>query len=54
MPFKAFKRIYRMANVKKVPEQNLQIRDTGDNKLGYKGTYLVPMQPLGRKVKCMI
>jgi hypothetical protein len=34
----------------KVPEKSLKIKDAGGNVLGYKGTYLVPMQVLGRKV----
>jgi hypothetical protein len=50
MPFKPFKRIYGSAKPKKLPEKKLHIRDTGGNDLGYKGTYLVPMQILGRKV----
>ena len=50
MPFKAFKRIYGTAKCKKLPETNLHIRDAGGNDLGYKGTYLAPMQVLGRKV----
>ena len=43
MPFKAFKRIYGSTNVKKV-NANLNIKDAGGNDLGYKGTYLLPMQ----------
>jgi hypothetical protein len=49
MPFKAFKHIYhiyRSAHSKIVPEKNLMIKDAGRNDLGYKGTYLVPMQIL--------
>ena len=36
--------------MKKLPEKDLHIRDAGGNDLGYKGTYLVPMQILGREV----
>ena len=36
--------------MKKLPEKELHIRDAGGNDLGYKGTFLVPMQLLGRKV----
>ncbi len=50
MPFKASKRIYGPAKLKKLPEKELHIRDTIGNVLGYKGTYLVPMQILSRKV----
>ena len=50
MPFKAFKRIYDSTKPKKLPEKELQIRDARGNDLGYKGTYLVSMQILGRKV----
>ncbi len=50
MPFKAFKRIYGTSNLKKVPEMGLKIKDAGGNDLGYKGTFLVPMQILGRKI----
>ncbi len=50
MPFKAFKRIYGTSKLKKVPEIGLKIKDAGGNDLGYKGTFLVPMQIFGRKV----
>jgi hypothetical protein len=50
MPFKAFKRIYGTTKLKKKPEPDLKIKDAGGNDLGYKGTYLVPMQILGRKI----
>ena len=33
-----------------LPEKELHIRDAGGNDLGYKGTYLVLMKILGRKV----
>jgi hypothetical protein len=46
MPFKAFKRIYGTSKIKKKPENDLKIKDAGGNDLGYKGTYLVPMQIL--------
>ncbi len=48
MPFKAFKRIYGTSKLKKLPENGLKIKDAGGNDLGNKGTYLVPMQILGR------
>jgi hypothetical protein len=38
MPFKA------------LPEKELHIRDARGNDLGYKGTYIVPMQVLSIKV----
>jgi hypothetical protein len=50
MPFKAFKRIYGTSKLKKMPENNLKIKDAGGNDLGYSRTYLVPMQILGRKI----
>ncbi len=50
MPFKAFKRIYGTTKLKRKPEPDLKIKDAGGNDLGYKGTYLVPMQILGRKI----
>ncbi len=50
MPFKAFKRIYGTSKLKKVPEAGLRIKDAGSNDLGYKGTFLVPKQILGRKI----
>jgi hypothetical protein len=50
MPFKAFKRIYGTSKLKMTPKNNLKIRDAGGNDLGYRGTYLVPMQILGRKI----
>jgi hypothetical protein len=50
MPFKAFKRIYGTTKLKKKPEPDLKIKDAGGNDLGYKETYLVPMQILGRKI----
>jgi hypothetical protein len=50
MPFKAFRRIYGTTKIKKLPERSLKIKDAGGNDLGYEGTYLVPMQVLGRKV----
>jgi hypothetical protein len=50
MPFKAFKRIYGTTKLKKLPENSLKIKDAGSNDLGYKRTYLVPIQVLGRKV----
>jgi hypothetical protein len=50
MPFKAFKRIYNIAKPIKLPERELHIRDAGGKDLGYKGTYLVLMQILYRKV----
>ncbi len=50
MPFKLFKRIYGTSKLKKMPENNLKIKDAGGNDLGYRGTYLVPMQILGRKI----
>ncbi len=50
MPFKAFKRIYGTSKPKNTPENNLKIKDAGGNNLGYRGTYLVPMQILGRKI----
>ncbi len=33
-----------------MPEAGLKIEDAGGNDLGYKGTFLVPMQILGRKI----
>jgi hypothetical protein len=50
MPFKAFKRIYSPTKLKKLPEKDLHIKDAGGKDLGYKGTYLVLIQILGRKV----
>jgi hypothetical protein len=50
MPFKAFKRIYGPAKLKKLPEKKLHIRDTRGNNLGYKAHILYPMQILCRKV----
>jgi hypothetical protein len=50
MPIKALKRIYGSAKLKKLPEKELHIRDAWGNNLGYKGTYLIPMLILGRKV----
>ncbi len=50
MPFKAFKRIYGTSKLKKLPENGLKIKDAGGNDLGCKGTYIVPMQILGRKI----
>ncbi len=51
MPFKAFKRIfYGPAKLKKLPEKELDLRNDERNHLEYKGTYVVPMQLLGRKV----
>ena len=49
MPFKAFKRIYGSTNVKKI-NANLNIRDAGGNDLGYKGTYLLPIQLMGKRI----
>jgi hypothetical protein len=46
MPFKAFKRIYGPDKLKKLPKKELHIRDAGGNDLGYKGTFLLPMQIL--------
>ncbi len=50
MPFKAFKRIYGTTKLKRKPEPDLKIKDAGGNDLGYRGTYMVPMQILGRKI----
>jgi hypothetical protein len=50
MPFKAFKRIYGTTKLKRKPESDLKIKDAGGNDLGYKGTFLVTMQILGRKI----
>jgi hypothetical protein len=36
--------------VKKLHEKSLKIKDAGGNDIGCKGTFLVPMQVLGRKV----
>ena len=49
MPFKAFKRIYGTAQPKKI-DAKLNIRDAGGNDLGYQGTYLLPMQLMGKKI----
>jgi hypothetical protein len=46
----SIKMIYGTSKVKELPENSLKIKDAGGNDLGYKGTYLVPMQVLGRKV----
>jgi hypothetical protein len=50
MQFKALKQIDGKANPKKLSEENLLIKDAGGKDLGYKGTYLVPMQILGVKM----
>ena len=49
MPFKVFKRIYGSTNAKKM-DAKLNIRDAGGNDLGYKGTYLLPMQHMGKRI----
>jgi hypothetical protein len=48
--FRAFKRIYGPAKPKKLPEKALHIRGGGGNNLVYKGTLLVLMQILVKKV----
>jgi hypothetical protein len=50
MPFKAFKRIHGIFKLRQKPEKDMKIKDAGGNDLGYKGTVLVPMQILGRKI----
>jgi hypothetical protein len=50
MPYKASKRIYGPAKLEKLPEKGLHIKSIAGNDMGYKGTYLVPMQIPGRKV----
>ncbi len=50
MPFKAFKKIHGTTNLKRKPEPDLKIKDAGGNDLGYRGTYMVPMQILGEKL----
>jgi hypothetical protein len=50
VPFKVFKRIYGTTKPKQKPKPDLKIKDAGGNDLGYKGTYMVPMQILGRKI----
>ncbi len=50
MPFKAFKKIQSTNKLKQKPEPDLKIKDAGGNDLGYRGTYLVPMQIFGRKI----
>ena len=49
MPFNAFKRIHGTAQPKKI-NAKLNIRDAGGNDLGYQGTYLLPMQLIGKKI----
>ena len=49
MPFKAFKQMYGTTHPKKI-DVKLNIRDAGGNELGYQGTYLLPMQLMGKKI----
>ena len=49
MSFKALKRIYNTTQPKKI-DAKLNIRDAGSNDLGYQGTYLLPMQLMGKKI----
>ena len=54
LPFKAFKRIYGTTQPKKI-DTKLNIRDSGGNALRYRGTYLLPMQLMGKKImKCRL
>jgi hypothetical protein len=39
-----------MDAIHNLPEKDLHIKDAGGNDLGYKGTYMVPIHMLGRKV----
>jgi hypothetical protein len=48
MPFKTFEKFYCPAKLKNYQRKIYTSRMMGGNHLGYKGTYLVPIQILGK------